>query len=183
MNRTSKTTRVLLVAAFAVCLSACAGEGGSDPSAAPAAPSASESAPSASASAPEAASPDGSTPEPSGEATETSPPFHATSAPSAPPSPEGSGGRGLDEDVLGQVTMKGADSILVTGDDSGDRTAELVPFTEVLDVQGGICDEGPVPHRCSVDQLKKALKGDVSLYAKVTIKDGLVVKIEELVRN
>ncbi|MBG0813683.1 hypothetical protein [Planomonospora sp. ID82291] len=177
MNRTSKTTRVLLAAAFAVCLSACTGEGGSDPSAAPGAPS-------ASGSAPQAASPAASTPAPppetAPETAEASPP---ASSPSAPASPDIPGGRGLDEDVQGQVTMKGADSILIAGDDAGDRTAQLLPYTEVLDVQGGVCDEGAIPHRCSVDQLKKALKADVSLYAKVTIKDGVAVRIEELVRN
>ncbi|WP_189235102.1 hypothetical protein [Planomonospora parontospora] len=175
MNRTSKTTRVLLAAAFAVCLSACAGEGGSDPSATSAAPS-------ASASATETASPAVSTPAPAlpSETAEASPPVPSPSAPSSPDIP---GGRGLDEDVLGQVTMKGANSILITGDDAGDRTAQLLPYTEVFDVQGAICDEGELPHRCSVDQLKKALKADVSLYAKVTIKDGVAVKIEELVRN
>jgi hypothetical protein len=178
VNRTSKmskTTRVLLAAAFAAFLSACSGEGGSDPSATPAAPSASESP---SGPAAETASPAASTPAPAPTSGTTESP-----SPTGASSPDIPGGRGLDEDVLGQVTMKGADSILVTGDDAGDRTAQLVPYTEVLDVQGGICDEGSLPHRCSVDQLKKALKGGVSLYAKVTIKDGVAVKIEELVRD
>ncbi|WP_449065296.1 hypothetical protein [Planomonospora algeriensis] len=176
MNRTSKTTRVLLAAAFAACLSACAGEGGSDPSATPAAPS-------ASGSAPQTASPAVSTPAPAPPSEPAETLFPAPSPSGGTSTPDTLGGRGLDEDVLGQVTMKGANSILVTGDDAGDRTAQLLPYTEVLDVQGGICDEGAIPHRCNVDQLKKALKSGTSLYAKVTIKDGVAVTIEELVRN
>ncbi|GAA3121334.1 hypothetical protein GCM10010466_10310 [Planomonospora alba] len=167
MNGTLKAGRALSVVALALALSACSG--GQEPS-----------------PAPEAASPAATVtvtePAPSEPAGEPSPSAPAAS-PSAPPSPSIPGGRGLDEDVTGQVGLKGADSILIEGDDAAERTAQLVPYTEVLDVQGGVCDEGEIPHRCSVDQLKKALKAGVSLYAKVSIKDGAAVRIEEIVRN
>ncbi|MFC4057675.1 hypothetical protein ACFOWE_05185 [Planomonospora corallina] len=173
MNGTLKAGPVLSVVALALALSACSG--GEDP------PPASAAA-SPAATVTETASPavtvtvtEPVLPEPTGEASPV--PLPQESRTNFP------GGRGLDENVTGQVTIKGADSILVQGDDAGERTAQLVPYTEVLDVQGGICDEGPIPRSCSVDQLRKALREGVSLYAKISIKDGVAVRIEEIVRN
>ncbi|MBB5963809.1 hypothetical protein [Planomonospora venezuelensis] len=85
--------------------------------------------------------------------------------------------------VTGQVSLKGADSITVQEDDGTVHEAGLGPLTVVLDTQAGVCDTGELPHMCTVDQLKKALKSGVSLYAAVTIDGDRATRIEEIVRN
>ncbi|WP_326635455.1 hypothetical protein OG884_21270 [Streptosporangium sp. NBC_01755] len=93
------------------------------------------------------------------------------------------GGRGIDDTTRGRIALREADTITVTsGSDQGVK-ALLVPYTVVLDAQGLICREGKAPHTCSVEQLRKALgKGDV-LLAKVTIKDGVAVQIQEITQG
>ncbi|MER5419307.1 hypothetical protein [Streptosporangium roseum] len=161
MNRSTKVTRILLVAAFAAGLTACSGEG--DSSAAPTA--------SASASASEPATPS------------TLPSTPAPVAPdaSASASPGIDLPRGTDGELLGDVRLSGAGAIMVAPEGEKAQKVELTPFTEVLDVQGAVCSEGKIPHKCTTDQLRKALKSGTSFYAKVTVKDGTATKIEEIV--
>ncbi|MER5321983.1 hypothetical protein [Streptosporangium roseum] len=169
MNRSTKVTRILLVAAFAAGLTACSGEG--DSSAAPTA-SASASA-SAASSAPVVPSSFPSDP------VTTVPEATATATASASPSEKPL--RGTDGELLGDVTLSGAGAIMVAPEGEKAQKVELTPFTEVLDVQGAVCSEGKIPHKCTTDQLRKALKSGVSFYAKVTVKDGTATKIEEIV--
>ncbi|GIH75946.1 hypothetical protein [Planobispora longispora] len=174
MNGALKVTRVLLAAALTVGLAACSAE-----------QRGTEAAPSASAAASQAPQPtaqesSAATPDASQSAVPESPAPETTRSEAAPSSLRDSG---ADRDVTGLVTLKGADSIKVEGDDAAAYEATLTPFTVVLDAQGSICDTGAIPHKCSVDQLKKALKSGVSLYAKVSIQDDLATEIEEIVRN
>ncbi|MET8335321.1 hypothetical protein ABZV14_14110 [Streptosporangium canum] len=163
MNRSTKVTRILLVAAFAAGLTACSGEG--DPSAAPTA--------SASVSEP-AVSSEPAVPSP----TPSDPP---ATVPEASASPAIDLPRGTDGVLRGDVTLSGADSIAVAPKGEKAQEVELTPFTEVLDIQGAVCSEGKAPHKCTTDQLRKALKEGTSFYAKVTVKDGTATKIEEIV--
>ncbi|MFF5211575.1 hypothetical protein [Streptosporangium sp. NPDC000396] len=171
MNRSLKVTRVLLVAAFVAGLSACSGE---DKAPVPSEPPV--TATSASPSVSVAAS---GTPE---ALASVSPPPSASPSPSDSPSEgNGLGIRGTDAVLLGDVQLQGADSITVAPSGEKARKVQLTPFTVVLDVQGAICDQGKLPHKCTVEQLVKALKGGASLYAKVTVKDGGATRIEEIV--
>ncbi|MEU7452401.1 hypothetical protein [Streptosporangium roseum] len=171
MNRSTKVTRILLVAAFAAGLTACSGEG--DSSAAPTA-SASASA-SASVSEPAVSS------EPATPSTLPSTPAPVTPDASASASPVIDLPRGTDGELLGDVKLSGAGAIMVAPEGEKAQKVELTPFTEVLDVQGAVCSEGKIPHKCTTDQLRKALKSGVSFYAKVTVKDGTATRIEEIV--
>ncbi|GII04741.1 hypothetical protein [Planobispora takensis] len=166
MNGTSKTGGLVPAAALALAL-VLSGCSEADPPAAPAAPSASGPAPASPALSA------GTDPAPT-------PTLTASASPSLSGTPAG---RGLYADPVGQVTFVGGERIRVEPDDGEAVEGELTPFTVVLDVQGGICDKGEIPHKCSVAQLKKALKADVALYAEVTVKDGLVTQVEEIVRN
>ncbi|WP_143121100.1 hypothetical protein [Streptosporangium canum] len=163
MNRSTKVTRILLVAAFAAGLTACSSEG--DPSAAP---TASVSEPAVSS---EPAVPSSSPSDPAATAPEAT----------ASASPGIDLPRGTDGVLLGDLSLVGADSIAVAPKGEKAQEVELTPFTEVLDVQGAVCSEGKIPHKCTTDQLRKALKEGTSFYAKVTVKDGTATKIEEIV--
>ncbi|GIH91315.1 hypothetical protein Psi01_19450 [Planobispora siamensis] len=142
-----------------------------------------ETGSSAASAGPSASGPSASEPASASSAL-SSPATTPTATASASPGPSGTpAGRGLYADAVGQVTLAGGERIRVEPDAGEAVEGELTRFTVVLDVQGGICDKGGIPHKCSVAQLKKALKADVALYAKVTVKDGLVTQVEEIVRN
>ncbi|WP_433251273.1 hypothetical protein ACQPYK_05640 [Streptosporangium sp. CA-135522] len=170
--KSPKVTRILLLAVFAAGLSACSG--GGETSAASATPTASVSEPT---SAPASGPTDGPT---DGPATESATP-QAPVSPAATASPSVPGLRGLDAVVLGEVKRLKAGSITVKPEKGEKREAMLTPFTLVLDVQGGVCKEGELPHRCNAAQLEKALKAGNTFYGKVTIKDGVAERIEEIV--
>jgi hypothetical protein len=125
------------------------------------------------------------TPEPSSSPFPSPEPSAAPSKapPKALPSMSGAGSRDTDATLRGQIALRGADAITVTtGSDQGVK-ALLLDYTVVLDGRGLICGDGPAPRNCSADQLRKALgKGDVFL-AKVTIKDGVAVQIEEITKE
>ncbi|MFI6882703.1 hypothetical protein [Streptosporangium canum] len=165
MNRSTKVTRILLVAAFAAGLTACSSEG--DLSAAPTA-SASVSEPAVSS---EPAVPSSSPSDPAATAPEAT----------ASASPGIDLPRGTDGVLRGDVTLVGADSIAVAPKGEKAQEVELTPFTEVLDVQGAVCSEGKAPRKCTTDQLRKALKEGTSFYAKVTVKDGTATQIKEII--
>ncbi|MFC4897813.1 hypothetical protein ACFQVD_25890 [Streptosporangium amethystogenes subsp. fukuiense] len=174
MNRTSKVTRALLMAALAVGLSACSGSGGTSGASVTATVTVTASA----TPSPEVSE----VPSPSSSAS-------PTALPEPPPepllssSPSVPGSRGVDDTVRGQIALRGAGTITVTSTSDQGVKALLSPYTVVLDAQGLICTEGKAPHSCSVEQLRKALgKGDV-LLAKVTIKDGLAVQIQEITKG
>ncbi|MEV4249895.1 hypothetical protein AB0J63_41605 [Streptosporangium canum] len=169
MNRSTKVTRILLVAAFAAGLTACSSEGDSS-----AAPTASASA-SASISEP-AVSSEPATPSPL-----PSTPAPVTPDETASASPGIDLPRGTDGVLRGDVTLVGADSIAVAPKGEKAQEVELTPFTEVLDVQGAVCSEGKAPRKCTTDQLRKALKEGTSFYAKVTVKDGTATQIKEII--
>ncbi|MFD8560411.1 hypothetical protein ACFV1N_24305 [Streptosporangium canum] len=171
MNRSTKVTRILLVAAFAAGLTACSGEG--DPSAAPTASASASASVSEPAVSSEPAVPSSSPSDPAATVPE------ATASASASPSEKPL--RGADGELLGDVRLSGAGAITVAPEGEKAQKVELTPFTEVLDVQGAICSEGKIPHKCTTDQLQKALKAGTSFYAKVTVKDGTATKIEEIV--
>ncbi|MDP9846860.1 hypothetical protein [Streptosporangium lutulentum] len=176
MSRSLKATHILLVAAFAAGLSACSG--GGDSSAA--APTATVTV-TASASASESATPSPSNPGPS--ALESAVPEPSTSAPATPSAVPVPGGRGTDAVLLGQVSLRGSNAIKVAPKQGGAQEAELTPFTVVLDIRGKICNQGGVPHECNVQQMQKTLSAGGSLYAKVTIKDGVATEIEEMAKK
>ncbi|MBB2909385.1 hypothetical protein FHS43_000631 [Streptosporangium becharense] len=171
MNRSLKSTHVVLVAALAMGLSACSG--GDGPSGA------------APASTVTVTAPPSALPSPPETPAETGVPFTTPPEASTPshPSPSVPGGRGTDATVLGQIALRGADRITVTPESDKEVEVLLTPFTVVLDVQGTVCDDGELPHRCSGEQLQKVLKKGGVLFAKVTIKDGTAIQIEEIVQN
>ncbi|WP_133061647.1 hypothetical protein [Streptosporangium minutum] len=171
MNRSTKVTRILLVAAFAAGLTACSD--GGDPAAAPTASVSASASVSEPAVSSEPAVPSSSPSDPAATVPE------ATASASASPSEKPL--RGADGELLGDVKLSGANAITVAPEGEKAQKVELTPFTEVLDVQGAICSEGKIPHKCTTDQLRKALKSAVSFYAKVTVKDGTATKIEEIV--
>ncbi|MEV4188585.1 hypothetical protein AB0J28_44835 [Streptosporangium canum] len=171
MNRSTKVTRILLVAAFATGLTACSD--GDDSSAAPTASTSASASVSEPAVSSESAVPSSSPSDPATTVPE------ATASASASPSEKPL--RGADGELLGDVRLSGTGAITVAPEGDKAQEVELTPFTEVLDVQGAICSEGKIPHKCTTDQLRKALKSGVSFYAKVTVKDGTATKIEEIV--
>ncbi|MFJ2030461.1 hypothetical protein [Streptosporangium sp. NPDC087985] len=83
--------------------------------------------------------------------------------------------------LRGDVQPLGTGWITVAPEGEAARKVALTPFTVVLDLQGEICKQGAIPHRCTAAQLKKALKSGISLYAKVTVRGGTVEQIEELI--
>ncbi|MET8050778.1 hypothetical protein ABZU75_24575 [Streptosporangium sp. NPDC005286] len=172
MNRTSKVTRALLMAALAIGLSACSDAGGTSGASVTATVTVTASVtPSPEVSA---------VPSPPASA---SPTELSTPPPTSSPSVSVPGGRGVDDTVRGRIALRGADSITVTPASDQGMKALLLPYTIVLDAQGLICTEGKAPHNCSVEQLRKALgKGDV-LLAEVTIKDGVAVQIQEITQG
>ncbi|MEU9833637.1 hypothetical protein AB0D67_19130 [Streptosporangium sp. NPDC048047] len=176
MNASPKTSRVLtavvLTAGLAAGLTACSGDGDGN-SAAP--------APTVTVTETSAATGTASEPPVTAPPTSSVPTVTATLTASPAATPSVSGMRGLDEDLVGDVQLDGSGAITVAPEGEAARRAKLMPFTEVLDVQGGICTKGSLPHRCTTDQLRKALKAGTSLYAKVTVKDGFAMRIEEIV--
>ncbi|MFI6453725.1 hypothetical protein ACIBF6_19460 [Streptosporangium amethystogenes] len=174
MNRTSKVTRALLLAALAVGLSACSGADGTSGASATATVTVTASA----APSPEVSEVPSPRSSPSATALSEPPP-----EPLLSPSVSVPGGRGIDDTVRGQIALRGTNTITVTPTSDQGVKALLSPYTVVLDAQGLICTEGKAPHSCSVEQLRKALgKGDV-LLAQVTIKDGLAVQIQEITQG
>jgi hypothetical protein len=189
MSRSLKVTHILLVAAFAAGLSACSGGSAPSVAAAPTVPTPSaaptvptpSATPTASASVPEAAAPSDSPSDVSSADPKTMVPEVPASATPSPSISEMF--RGTDAVLLGQVKLLGGDSITVKPKRGGSQKAELTPFTVVLDVRGAICNDGEVPHKCNAKQMQKALASGKGLYAKVTIKDGLVEQVEEIVEK
>ncbi|MFI6800870.1 hypothetical protein [Streptosporangium canum] len=169
MNRSTKVTRILLVAAFAAGLTACSD--GGDSSAAPTASASASASVSEPAVSSESAAPSSSPSDPAATVPEAT----------ASASPAIDLPRGADGVLLGDVRLSGAGAITVAPQGEKAQKVELTPFTEVLEVQGAICSEGKIPHKCTTDQLRKALKAGTSFYAKVTVKDGTATKIEEIV--
>ncbi|GAA3135430.1 hypothetical protein [Streptosporangium carneum] len=110
-----------------------------------------------------------------------SPSSSAAATPEAEPSRTG-GVKEVDTEATGAISLLGNGSIVVdTG--KGVREAKLTGDTIVLDVQGSVCDQGAIPHRCTSAQLSKALKAGVSFEGKVLIADGVAVKVEEIVKE
>ncbi|GHE30943.1 hypothetical protein GCM10017673_37160 [Streptosporangium violaceochromogenes] len=134
-------------------------------------------------------------PTPEGAVSETTPLPGATATLRATTTPEPwetlgegtrSGIRKIDADETGQLSLLGTSSIVVdTGGGAKEtmKEARLTDDTVVLDVQGSVCAQGSVPHRCTSKQLARALKAGVSFYAKVLIADGDAVRVEEIVKN
>ncbi|MEU8382665.1 hypothetical protein [Streptosporangium sp. NPDC048865] len=98
----------------------------------------------------------------------------------ASPSMSIPGGRGVDATMNGQIALRGADTITVTSESDQEVKALLLPYTVVLDARGLVCGEGESPNSCSVDQLQKAIRKGGVFFAKVTIKDGVAVQIEDI---
>lgn len=170
--KSPKATRILLLAVLAAGLSACSG--GSDPSAAPVTPAPSATAPS---EQPSLLPSDLPSVLPSASAS-TAPEASVSASASASSTPVAQAADGV---LLGDVQPLGTGWITVAPEGEAAQKTELTPFTVVLDVQGSICKQGALPHKCTVEQLKKALKSGVSLYAKVTIKGGTAEEIAEIV--
>ncbi|WP_162641250.1 hypothetical protein [Streptosporangium sp. 'caverna'] len=180
MSRSLKATHVFLVAALVAGLSACSGEG--DSSAASATPTASAT-PAASGSA--SASPADS---------ETAAPDPAASAAPtafAEPTAEASSADAEADDtkpglyLLGVISATQGEpgSITVLLDEGEVQPVVLSRTAVVLDVKGTICSGGKLPHKCTVQQLEKALASGKDPRAKVTVKDGVATRIEELAGN
>ncbi|MEU8035385.1 hypothetical protein [Streptosporangium sp. NPDC049078] len=173
MNRTSKTTCALLVAALAAALSACSG--GSGASGAPATATVTVTAsvtPSPVASATLSPS---LTPTPAASAsTEPDDPVAASPSVSVP------GSRDVDATIRGKIALRGVDGITVTAESDREVKALLLPFTVVRDARGLVCREGQAPYSCSMEQLQAAIKKRGALFAKVTIKDGVATQVEDI---
>lgn len=172
MNRTSKVTRALLVAALAAGLSACSGGSGT--------PGASSASASATATVTVTAS---ATPSPVASAT----PSPSASASvdvdglvTASPSVSVPGGRDVDATIRGKIALRGVDGITVTPESDQEVKALLLPYTVVRDARGLVCKEGEAPYSCSTEQLQTTIKKGGALFAKVTIKDGVAVQIEDI---
>ncbi|MGC5016212.1 hypothetical protein ACLQ2R_36070 [Streptosporangium sp. DT93] len=102
----------------------------------------------------------------------------AQATPSASPSIPG--GRGVDATVHGQLALRGVDAITVTPESDQEVKALLLPFTEVIDPEGVVCSDGKAPRSCSMEQLQEALQKDAVVFAEVTIKDGVAVRIDKI---
>ncbi|MER7130990.1 hypothetical protein [Streptosporangium saharense] len=178
MSRWVKVTRLpsavrgsVLAVVLAACLAACSSGG-------------SAAAPSATPSAEPSVTPSA---EPSVTPSATVTVTVTESRPSVPvatptPAPSRTGGITKVDEVTGQLSPVGKESIVVDASD-GPHEVHLTGDTVVLDTQGSVCDKGAVPHRCTSEQLIKALKAGVSFEAKVLITDGDAVKIEEIVKD
>ncbi|MEU6738568.1 hypothetical protein [Streptosporangium sandarakinum] len=173
--------RVLLLAVLAAGLSACSADGGAaapPPSPAVSSPTPAESAPvgvpSISASA-EPTSPD----EPAdGSAKPTEDPDVAARD-------DGDDDAGQAIYLLGDLGMNPAqpDTLDVLTGAGDTQSVPLSPYALVLDQRGRICDKGKVPHRCTVDQLRKALGARKVVRAKVTLRKGTAVLVEEVTED
>ncbi|MGS2643330.1 hypothetical protein [Streptosporangium sp. LJ11] len=80
----------------------------------------------------------------------------------------------------GKIALRGVDGITVTSESDQEVKALLLPYTVVRDARGLVCKEGNAPYSCSVEQLQKAIKKGGAFFAKVTIKDGVAVQIEDI---
>ncbi|MEV4186739.1 hypothetical protein AB0J28_35480 [Streptosporangium canum] len=180
MSRSLKITRVLLVAAFAAGLTACSGEG--DPSAPPTTPAASASA-AGSETSPTPTAPAASASSSGSEAAPTAP--AASAEPTAEAPGDGAGDTGPAMHLIGALSASPTRPGWITVQlDAGDaQPVMLSPEAVVLDLRGAICDTGTVPHKCTAAQLEKALKKAGVPYAKVTLKSGVAVRVEELVQE
>lgn len=181
MSRSLKITRVLLVAAFAAGLTACSGEG--DPSAPPAASTTSASAAASETAPAEPTAPAASASSPGPEAAPTAP--AASAEPTAEAPGDGAGDTGPAMHLIGALSASPTRPGWITVQlDAGDaQPVMLSPEAVVLDLRGAICDTGAVPHKCTAAQLEKALKKSGVPYAKVTLKSGVAVQVEELVQE
>ncbi|GAA2850379.1 hypothetical protein GCM10010517_07830 [Streptosporangium fragile] len=173
-------THILLAAVFAAGLSACSGEGTS--SAPSAAPAAAETSPAPAAAETAADSPAASAAE---TAAETSPAASAEPTAGTPDEGDGAGDTGPAVALIGTlgVDLSQPGWITVQLDGGDTQPVMLSPGAVVLDVQGAVCDEGKLPHKCTAAQLEKALKAGKSFYAKVTLKGGVAMQVEEIVQN
>ncbi|MET8339504.1 hypothetical protein ABZV14_25480 [Streptosporangium canum] len=182
MSRSLKITRVLLVAAFAAGLTACSGEG--DPSAPPTSPAASASA-AGSETAPTPTAPAASASSSGSEAAPTPTTPAASAEPTAEAPGDGAGDTGPAMHLIGSLSASPTQPGWITVQlDAGDaQPVMLSPEAVVLDLRGAICDTGAVPHKCTAAQLEKALKKSGVPYAKVTLKSGVAVRVEELVQE
>ncbi len=179
VNRTSKVTRALLVAVLGAGLSACSGGSATSGASATATATVTVTAsPSPVASA---------TLSPSSSASSSPSPSASVSASvdvdalvTASPSTSIPGGRGVDTTVNGKIALRGVDGIIVTSESDQEVKALLLPYTVVRDARGLVCKEGNAPYSCSVEQLQKVIKKGGAFFAKVTIKDGVAVQIEDI---
>ncbi|WP_440070915.1 hypothetical protein [Streptosporangium sp. OZ121] len=80
----------------------------------------------------------------------------------------------------GKIALRGVDGIIVTSESDQEVKALLLPYTVVRDARGLVCKEGNAPYSCSVEQLQKVIKKGGAFFAKVTIKDGVAVQIEDI---
>jgi|GEM_PF-5597444 len=175
VNRTSKATRALLVAALATALSACSG--GSEPSGAPATATATVTVTASVTPSPVASTTLSPSPAQTPAASESADP--GTPA-TASPSVSVSGSRDVDATVRGKIALRGVDGITVTSESDREVKALLLPFTVVYDARGLVCREGKAPSSCSMEELKAAIKQRGVLFAKVTIKDGVAIQVEDI---
>ncbi|GAB2472056.1 hypothetical protein GCM10027187_45350 [Streptosporangium sandarakinum] len=171
--------RVLLLAVLAAGLSACSADGGA------AAPPPS---PAVSSPAPAESTPAG---EPSVSAVPTFPdePSDGSAEPTADPDVAARDDEADDAEqavyLLGNLGMNPAqpDTLDVLTGAGDTQSVPLSPHAPVLDQRGRICDKGKVPHRCTVDQLRKALGARKEVRAKVTLRKGTAVLVEEVTEN
>jgi hypothetical protein len=84
--------------------------------------------------------------------------------------------------VLG-VNAEEPGSIKVQLEEGEVQPVVLSRTAVVLDVKGTICKQGKLPHKCTVQQLEKALASGKTPHAKVMVTDGIATRIEELAGN
>jgi hypothetical protein len=182
MSRSLKVTHVFLVAALVAGLSACSGEG--DPSAASATPAVSATPAAAGSASASPADSETAAPDPT-PATSTAP--TASAEPTAEASSANAGADDTKPDLylLGvlSATQGEPGSITVLLDEGEVQPVVLSRTAVVLGVKGTICSGGKRPHKCTVQQLEKALALGKDPRAKVTLRDGIATRIEELVGN
>lgn len=173
--------RVLLLAVLAAGLSACSADGGAaapSPSPAVSSPAAAESTPAEEPSASASAGP-----------TSLDEPSDGSAEPTVDPDVAARDDEAGDEEqaiyLLGNLGMNPAqpDTLDVLTGAGDTQSVPLSPYALVLDQRGRICDKGKVPHRCTVDQLRKALGARKAVRAKVTLRKGTAVLVEEVTEN
>ncbi|GAA4179931.1 hypothetical protein GCM10022252_02070 [Streptosporangium oxazolinicum] len=98
----------------------------------------------------------------------------------ASPSVSIPGSRDVDATIRGQIALRGVDGITVTSGSDEQVKALLLPYTVVRDARGLVCEEGEAPYSCSMEQLQTAIKKGGTLFAKVTIKDGVATQVEDI---
>ncbi|GGP79177.1 hypothetical protein GCM10010140_04510 [Streptosporangium pseudovulgare] len=174
--------RVLLLAVLAAGLSACSADGGAaapPPSPAVSSPATAESTPAGEPSASASAGPT-SPDEPSDGPADGSAKPTADSDVAARDDEAGDAEPAIY--LLGSLGMNPAqpDTLDVLTGAGDTQSVPLSPQAVVLDQQGRICDKGKVPHRCTVGQLRKALGAHKAVRAKVTLRKGTAVLVEEV---